>query len=166
MSSAIDCNAPRPKSHVWGWDKVFMREAHMLKRRSKDPCTQVGAVIVDVENLAVSNGYNGMPCGDDTFPWSKDPKLPEEDRKYLYVVHAELNAILNGDRRAMKGATMYTTLYPCNECAKAIAQVGIKKVVYDQPAKHAGCASDTAAKRIFTRRGVEVSEYVEEEEDC
>ena len=114
------------------WDEYFMAIAMLSSMRSKDPNTQVGACIVGSDNRILSIGYNGTPNGfdDDTFPWERigDPK----ETKYLYVVHAERNAILNyrGNKKDLEGAKIYVDLFPCNECAKEIIQVGIKEVVY------------------------------------
>ncbi|MGL4589170.1 MAG: deoxycytidylate deaminase [Mycoplasmatales bacterium] len=97
--------------------------------RSKDPSTQVGACIVNNMKKIVGIGYNGLPNGidDDLFPWSKDGDFLET--KYPYVCHAELNAILNSIQ-TLNGCTIYVTLFPCNECTKAIIQSGIKTVYY------------------------------------
>ena len=120
--------------------------------RSKDPSTQVGACIVDSDRRILSMGYNGMPrcCSDDNFPWERAEGL---DSKYLYVCHAELNAILNCHRGSVKGCTVYTTLFPCNECAKAIIQSGISEVVYKED-KYAESDSVKASKRMFEAAGV------------
>ncbi len=111
------------------WDEYFMGIAYLSAMRSKDPSTQVGACIVDADHKVVSIGYNGMPigCDDDKMPWGHGEGL---DSKYLYVCHAEFNAILNIRSASLKGCTIYVTLFPCNECAKAIIQTGIKEVVY------------------------------------
>ena len=112
------------------WDEYFMGIALLTAMRSKDPSSQVGACIVSPENKILSLGYNGMPigCDDDAMPWERegDPL----DTKYMYVCHAELNAILNSAHNNLKGARVYVTLFPCNECAKAIIQSGISEVVY------------------------------------
>lgn len=112
-----------------GWDSYFMGIALMAKSRSKDPSTQVGACIVK-NNRIISTGYNGFPagCSDDEFPWGKGNES-EYDNKYYYVVHAELNAILNC-KVPMDNATLYVTMFPCNECIKAIIQAGIKKIIF------------------------------------
>ena len=106
------------------WDEYFMGIALLTAMRSKDPSSQVGACIVSPENKILSLGYNGMPigCDDDAMPWERegDPL----DTKYMYVCHAELNAILNSAHNNLKGARVYVTLFPCNECAKAIIQSG------------------------------------------
>ena len=96
--------------------------------RSKDPNTQVGACIVGADNRILSVGYNGMPqgCEDDDMPWSRDGSAL--DTKYMFVCHAELNAILNAGGRNLAGSRLYVALFPCNECAKAIIQAGIKNV--------------------------------------
>jgi len=114
------------------WDEYFMALAKLSAMRSKDPNTQVGACIVSSDNRILSIGYNGAPNGfdDDRLPWAREGKPIET--KYLYVVHAERNAILNfrGHRKDFEGAKIYVDLFPCNECAKEIIQCGIKEVVY------------------------------------
>ena len=113
------------------WDEFFMGAAMLCAERSKDPNTQVGACIVNDENRILSVGYNGFPagCDDDVFPWDRSANDPY-DTKYLYVCHAELNAILNCRGRSLAGSRIYVALFPCNECAKAIIQSGIKEVIY------------------------------------
>ncbi|KAI6218818.1 Deoxycytidylate deaminase [Aphelenchoides fujianensis] len=139
------------------WDEFFMATALLTAQRSKDPSTQVGAVIVSDENIIVGVGYNGMPrgCHDDEMPWVKT----SQDvlwNKYLYVCHAELNAILNKNSASVKGCTIYSTLFPCNECAKAIIQSGIKTVVY----LHAKDKLDQqASQRLFTLAKVEMRQF-------
>lgn len=125
--------------------------------RSKDPSTQVGACIVDGDRRILSMGYNGMPrcCSDDEFPWEKEEGLAS---KYLYVCHAELNAILNCHSGPVKGCTVYTTLFPCNECAKAIIQSGLAEVVYKED-KYAASESVKASKRMFDTAGVKYRLY-------
>ncbi len=80
----------------------------------------------------MSMGYNGLPkgCSDDEFPWVREGEDPLET-KYVYTVHSELNAILNYRGGSLEGAKLYVSLFPCNECAKAIIQSGIKEVIYD-----------------------------------
>lgn len=132
--------------------------ALLSSMRSKDPSTQVGACIVNSENRILSMGYNGMPrcCSDDEFPWDKNEN--PLDSKYLYVCHAELNAILNCASGNVRGCTVYTTLFPCNECAKAIIQSGIAEVVYMSD-KYSDSDSVLASKRMFTTAGVKFREY-------
>ena len=142
------------------WDEYFMGVAMLSAGRSKDPGTQVGACIVNDENRIMSVGYNGMPCGcsDDVFPWERS----DDDRyntKYLYVCHAEFNAILNCERGNVRGCTVYVTLFPCNECAKAIVQSGIKEIVYMED-KYADSDSVKASKRMFDTAGVKYRQYV------
>lgn len=112
------------------WDEYFMGVAILSAKRSKDPSTQVGACIVNSENKIVGAGYNGMPigCSDDDFPWSREGDYL--NTKYPYVCHAELNAILNNVGMSLQGCKIYTVLFPCNECTKAIIQAGIKEVIY------------------------------------
>lgn len=139
---------------VISWDEYFMGLAHLSALRSKDPNTQVGACIVDEENKVVSIGYNGMPrgCQDNKMPWEREGGFLTT--KYAYVVHAELNAILNSPR-SVKNCTLYVSLFPCNECAKAIIQSGIKKVVYESD-KYDGTDGNVASKRMLNDAGIEL----------
>ena len=140
------------------WDEYFMGVALLAAERSKDPNTQVGACIVDDQNRILSTGYNGFPhgCSDDEFPWNRDEAQGET--KYQYVVHAELNAILNASGKKLAGSTVYVGLFPCHECAKAIIQSGITEVVYMSD-KYADTDSTIAAKRMFDSAGVKYREY-------
>lgn len=139
------------------WDEYFMGIAALSALRSKDPSTQVGACIVDGDRRILSMGYNGMPrcCSDDEFPWDKREGLAS---KYLYVCHAELNAILNCHSGSVKGCTVYTTLFPCNECAKAIIQSGIAEVIYKED-KYSDSESVKASKLMFDTAGVKYRLY-------
>lgn len=139
---------------VISWQEYFMGLAHLSALRSKDPNTQVGACIVDQDNKVVSIGYNGMPrgCNDSDMPWARDGGFL--DTKYAYVVHAELNAILNASR-PVKDCTIYVSLFPCNECAKAIIQSGIKKIIYESD-KYDGADNNVASKRMLNEAGVEL----------
>ena len=140
------------------WDEYFMGVAMLSAGRSKDPGTQVGACIVNDENRIMSVGYNGMPCGcsDDDFPWERSGNTL--DTKYPFVCHAELNAILNFRGGTLKGCKVYCTLFPCNECAKAIIQTGIKEVVYLED-KYASTDSVIASKKMFDAAGVKYTPY-------
>ncbi len=133
------------------WDEYFMGVALLAAMRSKDPSTQVGCCIVDAENRILSTGYNGFPagCSDDEFPWAREG----EETKYPYVVHAELNAILNARGKNLYGARLYVALFPCNECAKAIIQSGIKEVVYLSD-KYADTPATCASKRMLKSAGI------------
>ena len=133
------------------WDEYFMGVAVLASKRSKDPNTQVGACIVSQDKVILSTGYNGFPygCSDDEFPWAREG----EDTKYPYVVHAELNAILNARGRSLAGSCIYVALFPCNECAKAIIQSGIKEVVYLSD-KYAKTPGTLASKRMFRAAGI------------
>ena len=135
------------------WDQYFMGIAKMSAERSKDNNTQVGACIVDENNKILSVGCNGMPsgCDDDKMPWERDGGFL--DTKYAYVCHAELNAILNYGKGSLKNAKIYVTLFPCNECTKAIIQSGIKEVIYISD-KYADTTSVRASKRMFDASGV------------
>ena len=135
-----------------------MAVAMLSAERSKDDSTQVGACIVNEDNRILSMGYNGMPtgCSDDVMPWEREGEPLEQ--KYMYVCHAELNAILNNDGGSLKGARIYTTLFPCNECAKAIIQSGIKEVVYYSD-KYASTDSTKGSRRMFELAGVNCRPY-------
>ncbi len=141
------------------WDEYFMGVAKLSALRSKDPNTQVGACIVSKDNKILSMGYNGLPtnCSDDEFPWERegDPF----DTKYFYVAHSELNAILNYRGGSLEGSKLYVTLFPCNECAKAIIQSGIKTVIYADD-KYAETPGTRASKRMFMAAGVSFYPYV------
>ena len=128
------------------WDEYFMGIAMLAALRSKDPSTQVGACIVSKDNIIISTGYNGMPkgCSDDEFPWEREGA----ETKYPYVVHAELNAILNANGRDLRGSRVYVALFPCNECAKAIIQSGVKEVIYLSD-KYADSMATLASKRML-----------------
>ncbi len=132
---------------IISWDEYFMGIALFSKYRSKDPHTKVGACIVNEDKHIVGVGYNGMPngCADKDFPWTNQGAF--SDKKYAYVVHAELNAILNACT-SLKGCSIYTSLFPCNECCKAIIQCAIKEVIYLSD-KYAASDSTRASKRMF-----------------
>ena len=137
------------------WDEYFMGIALLAARRSKDPSTQVGACIVSDSNIIISTGYNGMPkgCSDDEFTWEREG----EQTKYPYVVHAELNAILNANGRDLRGSRLYVALFPCNECAKAIIQSGVKEVLYLSD-KYKDSMMNLASKRMLEAAGVKYTQ--------
>lgn len=141
------------------WDEYFMGIAMLSAERSKDNSTQVGACIVNKENKIVSVGYNGMPtgCVDDEMPWEREGDSAL-DTKYPFVCHAELNAILNSNIGNLSGCTLYVTLFPCNECAKAIIQSGIKRIVYFCN-KYALTDGVKASCILFEKCGIKVEEY-------
>lgn len=135
------------------WDEYFMGVALLSAKRSKDPSTQVGACIVNSKNKIVGAGYNGLPagCDDDEFPWDKEGEFLQT--KYPYVCHAELNAILNNIGMDLHGCRIYTALFPCNECSKAIIQAGITEVIYLSD-KYAGTDAFIASKKMLDTAGV------------
>ena len=135
------------------WDEYFMGIAMLAAKRSKDPNTQVGACIVSEDNIIISTGYNGMPkgCSDDEFPWERDGQ--QDMTKYPYVVHAELNAILNANGRDLRGSRIYVALFPCNECAKAIIQSGVKEVLYLSD-KYKDTMLNLVSKKMLDAAGV------------
>lgn len=142
------------KNGILDWDSYFMAMAHLSAKRSKDPSTKVGAVIVDQNHHIVGMGYNGLPigCDDNEFPWEREGAFC--DTKYPYVVHAELNAILNSIKD-LHGCVIYVSLFPCNECAKAIIQSGIRKIIYESD-KYADTDATKASKRMLNAAGVEL----------
>ena len=146
------------RSDYISWDEYFMGVAKLSAMRSKDPHTQVGACIVSNDNKILSMGYNGFPigCSDDDFPWNRQG-TPYES-KYLYAAHSELNAILNYRGGSLDGSKLYVSLFPCNECAKAIIQSGIRTVVYESDFYH-DTDSTRAARRMFDTAGVRYYQY-------
>jgi dCMP deaminase len=155
--SGQDSGAPRvvrARKDYLPWDDYFMAVAFLSAMRSKDPSTQVGACIVDASNRIVGIGYNGFPrgCSDDVLPWAREAASPL-DTKYLYVCHAEANAILNRNHMDVRACRMYVALFPCNECAKLIIQSGITEVVFLSDKYH-DSPSMTASRRMFDLAGV------------
>lgn len=143
---------------IINWDEYFMGIAQLSALRSKDPSTQVGACIVDDDKKVVSIGYNGMPryIDDCQLSWEKGEGL---NNKYLYVCHAEMNAILNTrNGTALRGCTLYVSLFPCNECAKAIIQVGIKEIVYVSN-KYKDSFAVQASMKMLNLAGVKIRQY-------
>jgi dCMP deaminase len=143
------------KSYI-SWDEYFMGVAKLSAMRSKDPKTQVGACIVNDDLRIVGIGYNGMPKGanDNEFPWSSEGDFL--DTKYPYVVHAEANAILNATQ-SLKGAKIYVSLFPCNECTKLIIQSGINEIVYESnkyqhTKEHQAAVKMLEAAKVKTRK--------------
>ena len=141
------------------WDEYFMGVAQLAARRSKDPNTQVGACIVSQDNKILSMGYNGFPngCSDDDFPWAREGDDPLKT-KYFYAAHSELNAILNYRGGSLEGSKLYVTLFPCNECAKAIIQAGIRTLIYADD-KYGSTPSVRASKRMLNAAGVRYYQY-------
>ncbi len=141
------------------WDEYFMAVAMLSGMRSKDPNTQVGCCIVSADNKILSMGYNGLPmgCSDDEFPWDREGDDPLAT-KYPFVAHSELNAILNYRGGSLDGAKLYVSLFPCNECAKAIIQAGIRTVIYASD-KYADAPMTRASRRMFDAAGVTLRKY-------
>ena len=142
------------------WDQYFMGVAMLSAQRSKDPNTQVGACIVSKDNKILSVGYNGAPNGydDDNMPWDREGDFL--NTKYAYVCHAELNAILNNKGSNLEGGKIYVDLFPCNECAKAIIQSGIKEIIYKSD-KYNGTDGNIASKKMLDYCGVKYTKYNE-----
>jgi len=144
------------------WKKRMMDMAWHVSTWSKDNSTKVGCVITDEENTIKSLGYNGHPrnLNDEVKERNERPE------KYMYVVHAEINAIVNATRNgvSLKDSIMYCTYFPCNECAKAIINSGIKAVVTYEPdfgderwGKSFRCSSE-----MLRECGVEIIYYKDE----
>ena len=148
----------KKRSNYIGWDAYFMGVAELSAKRSKDPNTQVGACIVSKDKKILSVGYNGAPNGynDEILPWDREGSFI--DTKYAYVCHAELNAILNNKGSNLEGSTLYVDLFPCNECAKAIIQSGIKEIIYADD-KYANADNTIASKRMFDECGIIYRQY-------
>lgn len=150
---------PKRDNYI-SWDEYFMGISLLSSMRSKDPSTQVGACIVNEDNRIMSVGYNGFPrgCSDDEYPWERSADNANET-KYPFVCHAELNAILNAGGHNLTGSKIYVALFPCNECAKAIIQSGIKEVVYISD-KYSDTDTTVASKRMLASAGVKLTKFV------
>ena len=148
---------PKRKNYI-NWDEYFMGIALLSSERSKDPNSQVGACIVSNDNKILSIGYNGFPvgCNDDDLSWEREGDF--QNTKYPYVCHAELNAILNYTGSTIKGSKMYVALFPCNECAKAIIQSGIKEVIYKDD-KYKDTDMVKASKKMLDMSGIKYKQY-------
>ena len=144
-----------------GWDAYFMGVAELSAKRSKDPNTQVGACIVSKDKKILSVGYNGAPNGydDEILPWDREGSFI--DTKYAYVCHAELNAILNNKGSNLEGSTLYVDLFPCNECAKAIIQCGIKEIVYKSD-KYKGSDNNLVSRKLLDECNIKYRKYEKE----
>lgn len=149
---------PKREKYI-NWDEYFMGIAILSGERSKDPNSQVGACIVSQDNKILSMGYNGFPigCSDDKISWEREGEFA--DTKYPYVCHAELNAILNYTGSTLRESKVYVTLFPCNECAKAIIQCGIKEIIYMSD-KYADSDSTKVSKKMFDMCNVKYTQYI------
>mmetsp|Transcript_30705 Transcript_30705/g.59234 ORF Transcript_30705/g.59234 Transcript_30705/m.59234 type:complete len:287 (-) Transcript_30705:303-1163(-) len=160
----VDPYSPLKRAGYLQWEDYFMAVAFLSSMRSKDPNRQVGACIVGSDRIIRGIGYNGFPrgCADDSLPWAK---LASDDdplkTKYPYVCHAEMNAILNKNHASLVGASIYVTMYPCNECAKLIIQAGLTRVVYYRGKLGDGKVdpSYSASSRMFELACVEVVQH-------
>ena len=147
------------------WNEYFMTIAQVSALRSKDPNSKVGAVLVSEDNKRLSIGYNGAPRAfdDSKVPWNRDPELPYIDRKYPYMCHAEMNSVVNygGAMKDFRGATAYVTLFPCDDCSKLLAQVGVKKVIYLHDYHHDEPIYE-ASRIILKECGIEYEQFKQE----
>ena len=149
-------------------ESAYMATAIVWAGRSKDPSTQVGACFVNERGRIISVGYNGSPnkWSDDRFPWGKDMNKGEENTKYPYVIHAEMNGILNYDGSSLdfENSTCYVTLFPCSNCAKFLAQRGIKKIVYLSD-KYKNQVDNIEAKILLNACNIEYVKFTEIKND-
>jgi dCMP deaminase len=147
-----------PVSSTLNWDEYFMLQAMMSSFKSKDPNTKVGCVFVDDNNHQLSMGYNGQIAGIDEskIPWGNNKTVPLDQQKYAYVVHSEANAILHA-KADLANSRCYVTLFPCHECAKMIATVKVKEVIYLSD-KYVDTVENQIAKRIFEMSGIKFRE--------
>ena len=152
---------PKREDYI-SWDEYFMGVSLLASMRSKDPSTQVGACIVSTDNKILSVGYNGLPrgCSDDEFPWERSGD-DQNQTKYPFVCHAELNAILNAGGQNLRGSRIFVALFPCNECAKAIIQSGIREVVYISD-KYSNTPATLASKKMLSAAGVKLTQFSSE----
>ncbi|MBP9694985.1 MAG: dCMP deaminase family protein [Candidatus Magasanikbacteria bacterium] len=150
----------KPRDNAISWDECFMRMAHVIAERSKDPSTQVGAVVVDRDNIVVGLGYNGFPKGvsNDKFPWEREGEFLET--KYAYICHAEENAIYNSNKNT-RGCKVYCTLFPCNECAKMMIQNGITEIIFEGD-KHHDLSQFVASRRMLDAAGITCRQFISE----
>ncbi|KAL7541572.1 hypothetical protein ACHAXR_011913 [Thalassiosira sp. AJA248-18] len=155
----------KKRTNYLSWDEYFMGVAFLSAQRSKDPNTQVGACIVDANKCIIGIGYNGFPrgCSDAVLPWARSGPC-DLHKKYPYVVHAEVNAILNKCSASVRGATIYVALFPCNECSKVIIQSGIREVVYLNDFYHDTDACK-ASRIMFKMAGVKLRQYQPEHQE-
>lgn len=148
----------KARENYISWDECFMRMSHVIAERSKDPSTQVGAVVADENNVVVGMGYNGFPrgIGEDKLPWDRQGDFM--GTKYAYVCHAEENAIYNANK-STKGCRIYCSLFPCNECAKMAIQNGIVEIIYESD-KYSEVDAFKASRRLFEAAGVKMRQYI------
>jgi dCMP deaminase len=158
LSKLVSNNSNKRTDYI-SWNDYFMSIAILSSMRSKDPSTQVGACIINDSNKIIGIGYNGFPsgCDDDDLPWQKDSDN-FYDNKYAYVCHAEMNAILNKNNMDLTNCTIYTTLFPCNECAKLIIQAKINKIIYKSD-KDADKDFIITSKRMLDMTNTEYIQY-------
>jgi len=157
MPEKIHNSSDTKRENYLSWDETFMLVAAVIGQRSKDPNTQIGACVVDESNVIVGLGYNGFPrgCSDNSLPWRREGNFLE--KKYAYVVHAERNAIYNANKY-VAGCKLYCYLFPCNECAKTIIQVGIKEIIYAKDWYH-DSEEVVASRRMLELAGIKCRQY-------
>ena len=145
---------PRPS-----WDETFFDILSVLAKRSDDPNTKLGSLIVSTNKDILSLGYNGLPRG--IKPTELNTTRPT---KYPYMVHAEENAILNAGRNgiALKDSILYVDMFPCMNCARAIIQAGIAEVVVGHITTDSGNWTDvqSQAREMFQEAGVKLRQWI------
>lgn len=109
------------------WDSYFLNIAKEVSRRSKDPSSKVGCVLVTEDNRPISFGYNGFVAGCD-----ENQMTFERPLKYNLTIHAEMNALMHA-HRSLKGCKAYVTHGPCDNCLKHLLQAGLSEIIYDDP---------------------------------
>lgn len=145
--------------HLASWDGRFLDLATHVSHWSKDPSTKVGAVIVRPDRTVASLGYNGLP----RLVVDDEARLADRPTRLLMTVHAEMNAILSAHER-LRGCTLYVSpFFPCANCAAAIIQAGIVRVVTwrgkAKEAEERWKAHGAAARQMFAEGLVEITEY-------
>ena len=148
--------------HGKAWGDRYIHLAKEISTWSKDPSTQVGAVVIGQNGEVLSQGYNGFPRSIKDTP----QRLKDREKKYNLVVHAEMNAIYNASLNgvSLKGSTLYVYGLPiCNECAKGVIQVGIVRVIATRPADYNKEWDESIkdAKALFKEAEVEYKIEVE-----
>ncbi|KAH0470864.1 hypothetical protein IEQ34_000587 [Dendrobium chrysotoxum] len=152
---------PSKRKGYLSWDDYFMAIAFLSAKRSKDPNRQVGACLVSQNGIILGIGYNGFPrgCSDDKLPWAKI-SVNGDQLETNYVVHAEVNAILNTNHASAAGQRLYVTMFPCNECAKVIIQSGVSEVIYFIEKRiNNSDAAYTASHKLLSLAGVKVRKH-------
>jgi dCMP deaminase len=167
MNMANDIKNPRKKR--LSWDETFMNLALLVSQRTACKYHTAGVVLVDINKRIVSMGYNGPTEGDyhclDKGCAKVDGDPETKALKRCRGAHAEINSIINAqDTRRLKGAIVYTALYPCYDCMKAFNNVGIKEIVYFEKYERIktggeGKEEENEAQELADKRGIVIRKY-------